>query len=157
MRIKQKLCMFNVKTFVFFFLSLFLNIIKGGVGLFLLYRLMFTYHTLFHLRLHFLSLHIEYMIRHWPHIRHRIHSPIVTCVFVAAGMRLPSCCSATLKGRVRKRSDLISLLLLFSKQGNKVTVAAFRPLLFCTTVKPWGHKLAVIHCSSLHDIKMLHA
>jgi hypothetical protein len=34
------------------FLSLFLPIVKGGVGPFLLYRLVFTYHTLFHLRLH---------------------------------------------------------------------------------------------------------
>jgi hypothetical protein len=39
------------KNFVFF-LSLFLPIVKGGDGLFPLYRLVFTYHTLFHLRLH---------------------------------------------------------------------------------------------------------
>jgi hypothetical protein len=43
--------LFSVKTFAFLFPSLFLPLLKGGVGLFL-YRLVFTYHTLFHLSLH---------------------------------------------------------------------------------------------------------
>jgi hypothetical protein len=42
--------LFNIKTFVFF-LPLLLPIVRAGVGLFLRYRLVFTYHTLFHLKL----------------------------------------------------------------------------------------------------------
>jgi hypothetical protein len=38
-----------------FFLSLFLPTVKGGVGLFILYRLVFTYHTRLHLSLHSFS------------------------------------------------------------------------------------------------------
>jgi hypothetical protein len=46
--------LFNVKTFVvFFLLSLFLPLVKKG--LVFLYRLVFTYHTLFRLRLHSFS------------------------------------------------------------------------------------------------------
>jgi hypothetical protein len=45
-------CHRSVQCQYFVFFPLFLPIVKGGVGLFLLYRLVFTYHTLFHLRLH---------------------------------------------------------------------------------------------------------
>jgi hypothetical protein len=44
----------SVSTPLVFFLSLILLIDKGGVGLFL-YRLMFTYYTLLHLRFHSFS------------------------------------------------------------------------------------------------------
>jgi hypothetical protein len=43
--------LFNVKTFVLFFLSLILLIDKGGVGLLYIYRMVFTYYTLLHMRL----------------------------------------------------------------------------------------------------------
>jgi hypothetical protein len=49
---------FNVKTFVLFFLSLNLLIDKGGVGLLYIYRMVFTYYTLLHLRLLFPPLRV---------------------------------------------------------------------------------------------------
>jgi hypothetical protein len=48
--------LFNVKTFVLFFLSLILIIDKVGVGL--LYRMVFTYYTLLHMRLLFPPLRV---------------------------------------------------------------------------------------------------
>jgi hypothetical protein len=55
--------LFNVKTFVLFSLSLILLIDKGGVGLLYIYRMVFTYYTLRHLRLLFPPLRVlEYCI-----------------------------------------------------------------------------------------------
>jgi hypothetical protein len=44
----------------------------------------------------FLSLHILYLIKHWPHRKRRIQDYFsVACVIIAAGMCLPSGCLAT--------------------------------------------------------------
>jgi hypothetical protein len=79
----QGLCVFSP--------SLFLPLVKGGVGLLFIYRLVFTYHTLFHLRLHSLSspqgLSKNIHISHTTHKIQPINSQLLlVSPYVASGL-----------------------------------------------------------------------
>jgi hypothetical protein len=75
---------------------------------------------------YFLSVHIEYLIRHGTQRKHRVQSFIYAAgLFVAAGTIVSSRCVAT--GTGTQQRDPISLLLWLQNKENGLTGISFQP------------------------------
>jgi hypothetical protein len=101
--------LFNVKTFVFLFLSLILLIDKEAVGLFL-YRLVFSYYTLLHSRLQSVFFFSQGLSRVYIHLIHYWQNVTWQLVLIYTGISVSAglCCSLCLNlfNPQKRQSDI---------------------------------------------------